>query len=78
MRSHELAKIVNLINHPIRIKIIKFLFMESLSYSSMLKRLKLESTGKFSFHLDKLSPLIVKDEHGDYRLSEAGFHIILL
>jgi hypothetical protein len=75
MRSHEIAKVINLINHPIRIKILTFLFLESLSYSDLLKKLELESTGKFSFHLDKLSPLIHKDENGNYGLSEAGIHI---
>jgi hypothetical protein len=75
MRSHELTKVINLVNHPIRIKILTFLFMESLSYSDLLKKLELESTGKFSFHLDKLSPLIHKDENGNYELSEAGIHI---
>ncbi|MFX0013709.1 MAG: hypothetical protein ACFFB2_11250 [Promethearchaeota archaeon] len=78
MRSHEIAKIVQLINHPIRIKILQILFVEPLSYSDMLKRLKLESTGKFSFHLDKLSPLIHKAENGDYYLSEAGARIYSL
>lgn len=76
MKTCELAKIIDLIAHPLRVKILKSLNRSSLSYSQLLKALSLNSTSKLSFHLDKLLPLIEKDNSGLYSLSDAGLNLI--
>ncbi|MHA2094413.1 MAG: winged helix-turn-helix domain-containing protein [Candidatus Hodarchaeales archaeon] len=78
MRTMELAKIIELIAHPIRLEILKTLNYSSQSYSQLLKSLSLNSTSKFSFHLDKLNLLVEKGDSGKYGLTDAGVNLIQL
>ncbi|MFW9990687.1 MAG: winged helix-turn-helix domain-containing protein [Candidatus Odinarchaeota archaeon] len=72
MNSEETAKFLSLVAHPIRVEIVKFLDNKPRSYSDLMKNLSIESTGKLSFHLEKLSPLVVKNNQGYYELTDLG------
>ena len=59
------------LKHPIRRRILAMLSQEPLSYTNILKHLGVES-GVLTYHLDKLGPLISKNENDRYVLSEFG------
>lgn len=72
MSTQETSKLLNIISNPIRANIIKTLKTNPQSFSNLMKNLSIESTSKLSFHLDKLSILITKNEQGYYELSHLG------
>ncbi|MCK4849663.1 MAG: winged helix-turn-helix transcriptional regulator, partial [Candidatus Heimdallarchaeota archaeon] len=78
MMSITTAKLLNNVSHPIRINILKVLYAAPKSFSEILKLLSLESTGKLSFHLESLRPLIEKDMDGNYILTAQGLSIYSL
>jgi hypothetical protein len=45
---------------------------ESLSYTDLMNNLKIVNTGLFNYHLKVLDDLIIKDETGQYLLTEKG------
>lgn len=59
------------LKHPIRRRILRMLSEEELSYTQMLTKLDVD-TGHLNYYLDSLVELVVKNEHGKYRLSEFG------
>ncbi|MFW9992516.1 MAG: winged helix-turn-helix domain-containing protein [Candidatus Odinarchaeota archaeon] len=75
LTAEETAKLLNLVSHPIRVNIVKILKAESRSFSDLMKYLSLESTSKLSFHLEKLSTLVKKDEGGYYELTPMGYRV---
>ncbi len=74
MTRYSSSKVINffgVLNHPIRVKIIEFLFEQTeLSYTELLQTLNIPD-GKLNFHLRKIKDLIVLDK-GKYRLSHLG------
>ncbi|MHA1214218.1 MAG: ArsR/SmtB family transcription factor [Candidatus Hodarchaeales archaeon] len=71
-RVDEITDILPLINHPIRVDIIKLLYSEPQSFTDLLRHLSIESTSKLSFHLNKLEKLILKTENNEYQLNMLG------
>ncbi|MFX0087853.1 MAG: ArsR family transcriptional regulator [Candidatus Hodarchaeota archaeon] len=78
MKSESLAKLLSLVANPIRVEIIKFLDNEPRTFSEILTKLSLESTSKLSFHLEKLSALVTKNNKGLYELTSLGQKIYVL
>lgn len=75
MEAEDLAKLLSLVANPIRVEIIKSLDNKPLSFSELLVELSLKSTSKLSFHLEKLSSLIRKNNEGIYELTSLGENI---
>lgn len=46
-----------------------------MTYSELLRGVKLSDSGKFNYHLSKLTPHFVREVHGGYRLTHAGERI---
>ncbi|MCD6515672.1 MAG: RDD family protein [Candidatus Asgardarchaeia archaeon] len=69
----DLYSFFEALTHPIRLKIITFLYEnETLTYTQLLEFLKID-TGKLNFHFKKLGDLIEKTKEGKYRLSKKGW-----
>lgn len=66
------AKVFDALSHPTRIRILKVLQKEALSFADLKKRMGIESGGHLQHHLNKLENLIKTDEYGKYCLSEEG------
>jgi len=61
--------------HPIREKIIRVLGeFGSLTYSELREKVGVEETGKFNYHLNKISPFIEK-KGKLYSLNEEGYKL---
>jgi len=66
------AELFNLLSHPIRISIIKVVYEEGpISFSGLMKALNIESSS-LGFHLKQLESCLIRDENGNYTLSEKG------
>lgn len=61
------------IAHPLRIKILKLLVKEPMSFSDLKKKLRIKSSGKLDFHLKKLGNLITLNSDGKYTLTRDGY-----
>lgn len=74
MRDEETdrAEVFDALGHPVRINILKSLSHEALSFADLKKKTAIDSSGHLQHHLTKLDGLIKSDEHGNYRLSDAG------
>ncbi len=71
-----LLDIYGILAHPLRQKILEILDKEGyVSYSDLMDKLGLETTGQLNFHLKKLENLISKDKKS-YYLTEDGKRII--
>ena len=71
-RDKQQAEFFDSLAHPTRIKILKTLSEEPLSFSGLKRRLGIESSGHLQHHLSKLGNLVKTDEKGRYCLSEHG------
>lgn len=68
--------VYSLLSHPLRQKLLRILEKEGfISYSELMEKLGLETTGQLNFHLKKLGDLIKKDKKS-YYLTEEGRRII--
>lgn len=70
--SSEGAQFFDALAHPVRIKILKALQTEALTFADLKKRMDIESSGHLQHHLGKLNDLIQTDETGKYCLSDQG------
>jgi hypothetical protein len=77
-KNEELASILANLSHPLRIDILKLVYAEPRSFSDLLTHLSIESSGKLSFHLEKLSRFIKKNELGYYEVTERGVEVYTL
>ncbi|MHA2334389.1 MAG: DUF7347 domain-containing protein [Candidatus Hodarchaeales archaeon] len=66
MSNEDSINVINLLNHPLRVDILKLVHAESRSFTDLMTHLSLESSSKLSFHLDKLSLLVEKTDRGYY------------
>jgi DNA-binding transcriptional ArsR family regulator len=71
-RETDRAEVFDALGHPTRINILKLLSHEAVSFADLKKKTDIDSSGHLQHHLTKLDGLIKTDEHGNYRLSEAG------
>jgi len=71
-READRAEVFDALGHPTRIRILKLLSQEAVSFADLKKKTDIDSSGHLQHHLTKLDGLIKTDEHGNYRLSEAG------
>ena len=61
------------LKHPIRRQMLRDLNEEgTMSFSDLMRSVKLIDTGTFGFHLKVLGNLVKQDKEGKYRLSELG------
>jgi len=66
------AELFSLLGHQVRISIIKVVHEEGpISFSGLMKALNIESSS-LGFHLKKLEACLVRDENGNYGLTERG------
>ncbi|RLF08726.1 MAG: hypothetical protein DRJ69_05940 [Thermoprotei archaeon] len=68
----EEAEAFEAISHPLRLRILRLLAKEPLSFSQLKQRLKMDSSGHLDFHLKKLQGLI-EEEDGRYALTRNGY-----
>jgi len=74
VEQDELDKIIKALAHPVRRKVIEELASEgSLSYKELMDRTGVEDSGTFGFHLRNLRGFVVKNERGEYQLTELGW-----
>jgi len=64
------------ISHPLRIKILRMLAKESMSFADLKRELGIKSSGKLDFHLKKLKGLITLEPGGKYTLTKQGYAAI--
>ncbi|MHA1857703.1 MAG: hydrogenase iron-sulfur subunit [Promethearchaeota archaeon] len=68
--------IYSVLSHPFRRKILQYLEKEGyISYSDLMEKLGVDSTGQLNFHLKKLGSLVNKDNK-HYFLTEDGKRIL--
>jgi len=66
------AELFTSLSHPLRISIIKVVHEKGpVSFSGLMKALNVDS-GTLGFHLKQLEPYLIRDENGNYGLSDAG------
>jgi DNA-binding HxlR family transcriptional regulator len=71
--SSGIASLHKILKDETRSKIVLLLHEKgSLSYTELMKELKIVSTGKLNYHLKSLDDLIMKKEDGTYTLTEKG------
>ena len=70
--DRQRAEVFDALAHPTRIRILKALEVETLTFSDLKKRMTIESSGHLQHHLSKLHDLVKTDKHGSYCLSEQG------
>lgn len=66
------AEVFEALGHPTRIRILKVLSANDLTFSELKRVVGIESNGLLSFHLSKLSGLIRITEMGLYALTDEG------
>lgn len=71
------AELFEAISHPVRIKILKILEKQPVSFASLKRQLSIESSGNLDHHLKKLTQLIKVREDGLYDLTDAGKEALL-
>ncbi|RLE69264.1 MAG: hypothetical protein DRJ43_04235, partial [Thermoprotei archaeon] len=73
VREEELNYVFQALAHETRRRIIRLLAEEGpMQFTELMKRLGIEETGTFGFHIKRLEELLEKVEDGGYRLSELG------
>ncbi|MEM2936253.1 MAG: hypothetical protein QW231_03655, partial [Candidatus Bathyarchaeia archaeon] len=66
------AELFTSLSHPLRIGIIKVIHEKGpVPFSGLVKALNVDS-GALGFHLKQLEPYLIRDENGNYDLSDAG------
>ena len=66
------AELFEALSHPVRIEILKILEKQPSSFSSLKKKLGIDSSGNLDHHLKKLSGLVSVRQDGLYGLTDAG------
>ena len=73
LEPEEMDYILQVLSNRIRREVIRILARESpLSYSALMKRVGVDDSGTFGFHIRKMQRLIKKDDMGEYMLNELG------
>ncbi len=70
--SRKRAELFDTLSHQTRIRILKALEAQPLSFAELKKLLSTESSGYLQHHLGKLGDLIKQTEDGKYALSDDG------
>ncbi|MGQ4832402.1 MAG: winged helix-turn-helix domain-containing protein [Candidatus Asgardarchaeia archaeon] len=70
--KYDSSDIFDALRHHTRVKILKILSIEPLSFSEIKRKIGIESSGHLQHHLNKLSGLVSVDEQGKYCLTELG------
>jgi len=58
------------LSHPLRVKILKTIKDNPLSFAELKRRVDIESSGHLQYHLSKLSKFVKTDEYGRYIFSD--------
>ena len=66
------AEVFDALSHPLRVKILKTIKNNPLSFAELKRRVDIESSGHLQYHLSKLSKFVKTDEYGRYILSDCG------
>ncbi|MGQ9597766.1 MAG: winged helix-turn-helix domain-containing protein [Thermoproteota archaeon] len=61
---------MNILAHPVSIRILKMLQQNSMSFSELKKALGIESSGHLQYHLERLGDLVGRDAHGKYVVND--------
>lgn len=73
LTEKELTQIFNLLKHPLRRAILKYLSDGPRAYSQILKIFNIQESSVLNYHLREMGDLlIIKDVNGKYELNEAG------
>ena len=70
--NRDRAELFEALGHPIRLEILQALSDEPLSFTELKRKVKIDSSGHLSFHLDKLRDLITTASDGNYKLTDEG------
>lgn len=70
--NRDRAELFEALGHPIRLEILQSLSNEPLSFSELKRKVKIESSGHLSFHLNKLRDLVTTNPEGNYQLTDEG------
>lgn len=69
----EMDYILQVLSNRVRREVIRILARESpLSYSALMKRVGIDDSGTFGFHIRKMQKLLRKDDMGEYMLNDLG------
>jgi hypothetical protein len=62
VQKDDLSKVFSYLKHPIRFKIVELLYQNNeLSFTQLMREIKINDKGKLSFHLRKMKELIEHD-----------------
>ena len=75
--DHFKTEVFEAISHPTRIKILKLLEKNPLSFSDLKHNLNISSSGNLTHHLNKLINLIKKNSQGNYTITTQGSEALL-
>ena len=71
--EEDLRKLYATMSHPVRRRILHFLDKKGkATFTNLMNELDLSETGKLSYHLTQMQPLIAQDERKRYYLSGLG------
>ena len=76
-RDYFKTELFEAISHPTRIKILKLLEKNPLSFSDFKHNLNISSSGNLTHHLNKLINLIKKNTQGIYTITNQGREALL-
>lgn len=76
-RNYFKTELFEAISHPTRIKILKLLETNPLSFSDLKHNLNISSSGNLTHHLNKLINLIKKNSQGNYTITNQGLEALL-
>ena len=65
-------ELIETLGHTVRMRILKCLSEEQLSFSELKRRVGIESSGHIQYHLEKLDGLIKVTPEGKYALTDEG------
>jgi DNA-binding transcriptional ArsR family regulator len=68
--STRRAELFDILAHPVRIRILKMLQQNPMSFSELKRALGIESSGHLQYHLEKLCDLVKQDAYGKYIMSD--------
>lgn len=77
--SEDISASFKSIGHPIRVQILLILadhLNNGFQFSELSRELQIESSGKLSFHLEKLDTLLSQDKDGRYYLNDQGKRVV--
>ncbi|MEM3956779.1 MAG: winged helix-turn-helix domain-containing protein [Thermoproteota archaeon] len=70
------AELFDTLAHPVRIRILKMLQQEPMSFSELKKALGMESSGHLQYHLERLGNMVGQDACGKYVLSDDAKEVL--